>query len=247
MAEGRPTPDILSMLPEEWGGPVREQIAKSGDGAEVKELEAFLGSLDPATVVPERRLWFAPLTDLSPEKVSIIVLGQDPYPTPGHANGYSFAVNKGVAIPRALRNVMTVARACVSIERRAERAWPMDRTLENWKRQGVLLLNMRLTTSAGKSNAHANRGWEAITRAIMAVAARSSSLCIALLWGEDARKEGDFLKSCGAELYAANDPRQKGWSPGVRGDPFSASRCFYHANSRRRMKGLSPIRWDVSC
>lgn len=243
MAGGRL--DILSMLPGEWEAPVRAHIAEAGEGAEVEKLQSFLESLDPAAVVPERRLWFRPLHNLSPEKVCVIVLGQDPYPTPGHSNGYSFAVNKGVVIPRTLRNIMKVARACVSIERRSERAWPMDRTLENWKRQGVLLLNMRLTTSAGESNAHANKGWETITRAIMAVAARSSPLCIALLWGDEARKEGGFLKSCGAELYAANDPRHKGWSREMRGDPFSASRCFYHANARRRMKGLSPIRWDV--
>lgn len=234
------------MIPDPWREAVGKEIASGGHAGEVAALQSFLSGLSPESVVPDRPLWFASLDGLRPQDVTVIILGQDPHPTRAEETGCSFAVNRGADISQSLRNIMVVARSSVSVEKGVERAWPMDRTLQNWKRQGVLLLNARLTTLAGQPGAHTRKGWEHVTRAIMAVAARASSHCTAMLWGGDAQAEAKFLKANGAELLMAPHPSPLGWARGRRRESFRDSRCFYHVNVRRRMKGLPRIAWEVT-
>ena len=213
-------------------------------------LGQFLSTLEPRLVCPGRENWFAALKGLRPRDVKVIILGQDPYPTPGDANGCAFAVSEDSVIPRSLRNIMTVARQCVNQEMRDKNPdfedvkWPMDRTLGHWQKQGVLLLNTRLTTEVGKRNAHVNKGWEAVTRAIMTLCAKQSRHVVAMLWGNDAQKQGEFLKDLGVDLLKASHPSPLGWARQGKSGSFRESLCFYHVNMRREMKGLCRIAWE---
>ena len=236
---------MLSEMPLEWRSRVAEVIGLRGQWETVTKLQDFLVSVPEDSIVPSRDKWFACLEDFEPRDTKVIILGQDPYPTKADAVGVSFAVAKGAQIPRSLVNVMKVARWSLDQEFAKERQWPMDRTLLNWRRQGVLMLNVRLTTEVGKRNAHARKGWEAITRAIMEVACSESRHVVSLLWGNDAHKMAEDLRSWGSELLQSSHPSPLGWTKSGSHGAFRESLCFYHVNERRKMLGMERIAWEA--
>src|SRR5438270_2010644 len=114
--------------------------------------------------------------------VRVLIVGQDPYPTPGHPIGLSFAVELHVRpIPRSLQNIYAELRSDLGISP------PAHGDLTAWTEHGVLLLNRCLTVAPGQSAAHRGKGWEAVTdQAIRALVARDTPL-VAILWGRDAQ------------------------------------------------------------
>ncbi len=122
------------------------------------------------------RAFQAPFDD-----VRVLIVGQDPYPTPGHPIGLSFAVDRHVRpIPRSLQNIYAELRSDLGIET------PAHGDLTPWTRQGVMLLNRSLTVQAGIAGSHRGKGWEPVTElAIRALVARDTPL-VAILWGRDA-------------------------------------------------------------
>ena len=122
------------------------------------------------------RAFQAPFAD-----VRVLIVGQDPYPTPGHPIGLSFAVDRHVRpIPRSLQNIYAELRSDLGIET------PAHGDLTPWTRQGVMLLNRSLTVQAGIAGSHRGKGWEPVTElAIRALVARGTPL-VAILWGRDA-------------------------------------------------------------
>ena len=143
------------------------------------------------------------------DQVRVLIVGQDPYPTPGHAVGLSFSVAPEVKpVPRSLGNIYTEYTDDLGFPR------PSNGDLTPWSKQGVLLLNRVLTVAPGSAGSHRGKGWEAVTEcAIKALAARDQPL-VAILWGKDA-----------ASLQA--------WLPGVativspHPSPLSARRGFF--------------------
>lgn len=245
MADGKPTPELWSLVPEAWKDELWEELSAQ-ERERVAGLDEFLRRVPDDDVVPAREQWFACLEDFPPEETAVIIVGQDPYPIIGDAIGVSFAVAKDRKIPRSLVNVMKVARASVNEEMgTTEVAYPMDRTLSNWRRQGVLMLNVRLTTEAGKRDAHARKGWEVVTSAIMRLACKRSPHVVALLWGNAAHAMSDSLRSYGAEILRSSHPSPLGWSRSGKHGSFKESLCFFHVNQRRRMKGLPRIAWEI--
>ena len=243
--EAPPTMDLFRTMPDSWRRLVVSEMTDV-EKAAAAALARFLATVDPDVVVPRQDLWFAALDGITPRDVGVIILGQDPYPNPKDAVGASFAVSKDTPLPRSLINIMKVARASVDREKGTEGvAWPMDRTLSHWRAQGVLLLNCCLTTEAGKRNAHARKGWEAVTSAIMRVAARESPHVIALLWGNEAHKHSDDMRKAGCEILRSSHPSPLGWGRSGRHGSFKESLCFYHVNQRRAMKQLPRIAWEV--
>lgn len=187
------------------------------------------------------------------EAVRVLVVGQDPYPTPGHAVGLSFATAADVRpLPRSLKNMFTeldadLAQPGHEAEGDAEEAWAdgfwaaPERTgdLTPWADAGVLLLNRVLTVRAGDAGSHRGRGWETVTElAIRALVARGGPL-VAILWGNDARKLAPLLGD--TPLVESAHP-----SPLSAARGFFGSRPFSRANAALVAQGAEPIDWQAA-
>lgn len=167
------------------------------------------------------------------EDVRVLILGQDPYPTPGHAIGLSFAVAPEVRpLPGSLINIFQEYQQDLGLPA------PSNGDLTPWTRQGVLLLNRALTTSPRQPAAHRGKGWEAVTeQAIRALVARGPAL-VAILWGRDARNCRPLLGP--APCLEAAHP-----SPMSADRGFFGSRPFSRANELLQQQGAQPVDWRL--
>ena len=165
------------------------------------------------------------------EQVRVLVVGQDPYPTPGHPVGLSFSVGPDVTpLPASLRNMYKELSDDLGI------APPPNGDLSPWFTQGVLLLNRVLTVQPGSPGSHRGKGWEAITqRAIEVLAARGGPL-VAVLWGRDARN----LKPLLGEIPVVESAHP---SPLSASAGFFGSRPYSRVNALLTDQGAAPIRW----
>ena len=163
-------------------------------------------------------------------QVKVLIVGQDPYPTPGHAVGLSFSVAPGVRPPASLQNIYKEMAADLNLPA------PTGGDLSCWAQQGVCLLNRVLTVSPGQAGSHRGRGWEAVTQcAIEALAARGLPL-VAVLWGRDAQNLQPLLGSVPTVTSAHPSPLSA-----YRG--FFGSRPFSRVNELLAQQGTSPINW----
>lgn len=166
------------------------------------------------------------------DDVRVLIVGQDPYPTPGHPMGLAFSTQPGVAPPRSLVNIYKELHDDLGVPPR------QDGDLSSWSHQGILLLNRVLTVRPGAPGSHRGKGWEAVTEcAIRALAQRGTPL-VAILWGRDAQTAGRFL---------ADTPRIESPHP----SPLSASRGFFgsrpfsRANAYLEAQGSAPVDWSL--
>ena len=167
------------------------------------------------------------------ERVRVLIVGQDPYPTPGHPIGLSFAVERDVRpVPRSLQNIYKELAADLGIPPVAHG------DLTAWADQGVLLLNRVLTVQAGASGSHRGKGWEEVTQAaIEALVARGTPL-VAILWGRDA---GTLRPMLGAtDIIASAHPSPLSASSG-----FFGSKPFSRANDLLAAAGADPVDWRL--
>ena len=167
------------------------------------------------------------------ERVRVLILGQDPYPTPGDAVGLSFSVSPEQAVlPRSLNNIYTELCSDIHCQK------PSSGDLTTWVSQGVLLLNRVLTVRSGEAGSHRRWGWEKVTeQALRALDARDSPL-VALLWGNDAAAAKEFL-SYAVVLESAHP------SPLSASRGFFGSRPFSQANTALVELGQEPINWTL--
>lgn len=219
---------LTELLDPGWAealAPVAPNIAALGDflGAEVDSGRGYL----PAgrNVL---RAFTRPLAD-----VRVLIVGQDPYPTPGHPIGLSFAVERDVRpVPRSLANIYRELRDDVGVEP------PAHGDLSSWADRGVLLLNRVLTVTPGLAASHRGRGWEAVTDlAIRTLVARDAPL-VAILWGRDAQSLAPLL--AGTAVVASAHPSPLSASRG-----FFGSRPFSRANEALVAQGAEPIDWSL--
>lgn len=172
-------------------------------------------------------------------EVKVLITGQDPYPTPGHAVGLSFSVDPGVRpLPRSLANIYKELASDLGIS-------PAPHgDLSAWADQGVLLLNRSLTVEAGAANSHRNRGWEQITDlAVRALAARrladgARPPLVAILWGRQAQALAPLLD--GVPKIESAHPSPLSASRG-----FFGSRPFSRANEMLVAQGAAPVDWRL--
>lgn len=167
------------------------------------------------------------------EEVKVLIVGQDPYPTPGHPMGLSFSAAPDVRpFPKSLQNIFK--------EYVDDLGHPMPATpdLRPWVEEGVMLLNRVLTVQPGKSASHRGEGWEEVTgRAIEALAQRDRPL-VSILWGGDAKKAGSLLGRT-AKLTAPHP------SPLSAHRGFFGSRPFSRTNERLVEQGATPVDWRL--
>lgn len=168
------------------------------------------------------------------DEVRVLIVGQDPYPTPGHPVGLSFSVAPDVRpIPRSLVNIYREYAADLGLPE------PASGDLSPWADRGILLLNRSLTVQPGKPASHRGKGWEEVTdQAIRALAARGGPL-VAILWGRDARNLAPLL---------GDTPRVESAHP----SPMSADRGFFgcrpfsRANQLLVEQGGAPVEWRLT-
>ncbi|MFJ6633462.1 uracil-DNA glycosylase [Streptomyces sp. NPDC091376] len=167
------------------------------------------------------------------DEVRVLIVGQDPYPTPGMAVGHSFAVAPEVRqLPGSLENIFRELHTDLGLPR------PSNGDLTPWTRQGVLLLNRALTTAPRKPGAHRGKGWEEVTeQAIRALATRGKPL-VSVLWGRDARNLRPYLGDLPAVESAHPSPMSAD-----RG--FFGSRPFSRTNDLLVHQGAQPVDWRL--
>jgi uracil-DNA glycosylase len=172
-------------------------------------------------------------------EVKVLIVGQDPYPTPGHAVGLSFAVNGHTRpIPRSLANIYKELESDLGLPARTHG------DLTHWADQGVLLLNRVLSVRGGAAGSHRGKGWEHITTAaITAVAHRRTAdggpaALVAVLWGKDADSARPLLGD--TPVLASAHPSPLSASRG-----FFGSRPFSRANNLLRAQGAVPVDWGL--
>ncbi|NYJ16071.1 uracil-DNA glycosylase [Nesterenkonia sandarakina] len=171
------------------------------------------------------------------EAVKVLILGQDPYPTPGHAIGMSFAVDPEVRpLPRSLSNIFTELESDLGIPRSPHG------DLSDWTTQGVLLLNRVLTVTAGAPASHRGIGWEQITEAALSALVDRGTPLVSILWGADARKLAPLLDR-GEHTAVLTSPHP---SPLSARRGFFGSRPFSQANEALSRLGGEPVDWRLN-
>ena len=219
---------LSELVAPDWADALRDVEGK------ITELGAFLRAEVAAgrNYLPAGdnvlRAFRQPMAD-----VRVLIVGQDPYPTPGHPVGLSFSVAPSVRrLPGSLINIFT--------EYSADLGYPTPSTgdLSPWTERGVMLLNRVLTVQPGKPASHRGKGWEQVTeQAIRALAGRGGPL-VAILWGNDARSLAPLLGSTPSVQSAHPSPLSAR-------SGFFGSRPFSRADELLRQQGGQPVDWKL--
>ncbi|MCH6196216.1 uracil-DNA glycosylase [Corynebacterium mastitidis] len=205
--------------------PVADQIHRMGDFLRA-ENAAGRGYLPAGSDV--LRVFQYPF-----DEVKVLIIGQDPYPTPGHAMGLSFSTQPGVRpLPKSLNNIFTELAADLGVDK------PQDGDLTAWSRQGVALFNRVLTVRPGAPASHRGRGWEEITQAAITALVERNRPLVAILWGRDAQTARAFLGA--TPTIESPHPSPLSASRG-----FFGSRPFSRANELLERSGAAPVDWRL--
>ena len=184
-----------------------------------------------ATVFPPKSQIFRAL-ELTPfDEVKVVIIGQDPYHNDNQANGLSFSVSEEVTAPPSLKNIFTELKSDLGIERQ-------KKDLEDWAKQGVLLLNSSLTVRAHSPNSHKDLGWEKFTNFIIKEISDKKENVVFVLWGAFAQKKEELIDFSKHFIIKSAHP-----------SPFSVHRGFYGSkpfskvNNYLKSKNIKPISW----
>ncbi len=190
---------------------------------------------DARDILPPASQRFAALDATAPSEVRVVILGQDPYPTPGHAHGLAFSVEPDVRpLPRSLNNIYKELTDDLGVA-------PLNGDLRFWAKQGVLLLNTALTVPSGEANGHKSLGWQALTHQILTdVSSRHAAAFV--LWGKQAQALAPHITSPkdGAQHLMIKTAHP---SPLSARRGFFGSRPFSKINTWLAERGDTPINW----
>jgi len=218
-----------------WG---RLNFFRSGRAREVAR-QADARVLQGAHVLPPPADVFRALELTPPDKVRVVILGQDPYPTPGDAHGLAFSMaTDGRRLPMSLRTVFEALACDTGLPA------PAHGDLTRWACHGILLLNTVLTVEAGKANSHKGLGWEALAREVLDVLNAGERPVVFMLWGNHAHAAGRQLDRSRHRVIetAHPSPLARGSGPNHR---FVAAHPFRQANDWLAAQGLEPVDWSL--
>ena len=185
-------------------------------------------------VLPPERDVFAAL-ELTPfNRVNVVLLGQDPYPTPGQAHGLCFSVKPGVAPPPSLVNIFKELAHDVGCR------VPNNGYLVPWARQGILMLNTVLTVRAHEPGSHRSMGWETFTDVIIRAVGATPDPVVFVLWGQDAQRKTALIDTARHVIIEGAHPSPMSATRG-----FFGSRPFSKVNTALRAAGKPPIDWQL--
>lgn len=186
---------------------------------------------DARPVLPPEGQRFAALDLTPPDAVRVVILGQDPYPTPGHAMGLAFSVTRSIRpLPRSLANIFKELESDLHVT-------PQHGDLSDWARQGVLLLNTCLTVPAGAPGGHADLGWRELARDVLDHVSRRPTAFV--LWGAHAQGLAGHIRPGNHLIIASAHP-----SPLSARRGFFGSRPFGRVNDWLVARGRPPIDWS---
>jgi uracil-DNA glycosylase len=176
---------LQSLIPGDW----RKALAAELETPSFRGLEKLLGEEATAgkSVFPPRDQIFAALSQTPLDKVRVVVIGQDPYPTAGNANGLAFSVTQGMKVPASLQNIYK------GLAADAGTTPPSSGDLTPWAKQGVLLLNTVLTVREGEPNSHRGKGWEELTQAMLEKVNETQGPVVFLCFGAQAKAMAEAM------------------------------------------------------
>lgn len=217
---------------EEWKSLLKDEFEKPY----FRRLSTFVKNeyaQNPGRIFPAGNEIFRAFDLCPPSKVKVVILGQDPYPTKGHAHGLCFSVNDKVKpLPKSLVNIFKELESDLSVQA------PSNGDLSNWAQQGVLLINNVLTVKEGMPDSHSGKGWEKFTDAAIQQLAKSRLELVYVLWGAKAQKKVEYIDSQNNLIISSPHP-----------SPLSAYRGFFGSNPFSRIneyllkKGKTQINW----
>jgi len=202
-----------------------------------QELSDFVNhsfDINPNNIFPQKHQIFNSLNSCEFNNVKVVILGQDPYPTRGHANGLSFSVSKEVnPLPKSLNNIFKELSNDLSITDFK------SGDLQTWATQGVLLLNTVLTVKEGQADSHAGKGWEVFTDSIIKSLNQKRQNIVYILWGKRAQLKSSMIDSNRNLILKSPHP-----------SPLSSYRGFFgcshfsKCNNYLNLNGIESINWS---
>ncbi|UGQ24759.1 uracil-DNA glycosylase [Acinetobacter calcoaceticus] len=186
-------------------------------------------------IYPPSKQIFSALNTTPLADVKVVILGQDPYHGPNQANGLSFSVQKGIALPPSLRNIFHELHTDLGIPA------PRHGDLTKWAKQGVLLLNSVLTVEAGQPTSHQKQGWEAFTDEVIDVLNEQREHVVFILWGAYAQRKGQRINRDRHLVLTAAHPSPLAANRGG----FFGCRVFSKTNQYLKQHGIEPIDWQL--
>ncbi|MEM7055188.1 MAG: uracil-DNA glycosylase [Pseudomonadota bacterium] len=187
-----------------------------------------------AQVYPPGSQIFNALDSTPPDRIKVVILGQDPYHGPGQAHGLCFSVRPGVAVPPSLVNIYRELHDDIGFE------IPRHGYLQAWAEHGVLLLNAVLTVERGSAGAHQGKGWERFTDRIVQIVNDGGQPAVFMLWGSHAQRKGQGIDSNRHLVLKAPHP-----SPLSAHRGFFGCRHFSKANQWFEQQGVEPVNWTL--
>ncbi len=221
------------LLDDAW----KIRLQNTFESESMAKLKSFLRSEKNSgkAILPHSSLWFNALNSTPPDAVKVVILGQDPYPTPGHAHGLCFSVLPDVKpIPKSLINIYKELYDDLGITNHSGH-------LQSWAEQGVLLLNSVLTVESGQANSHQAKGWETFTDAIINELNNQSRPIAFVLWGAYAQKKGAIIDT--NRHFVLRSPHPSPLSA-YRG--FFGSKPFSQINQFLKQQNQPVINWQIA-
>jgi len=224
-----------SSVPPSW----EQALATALATRQARKLGGFLRAEEDTgkRIYPPRSMRLRALELTALDQVKVVILGQDPYHGPGQAHGLAFSVPQDVKTPPSLVNIYKELESDLGLAR------PAHGNLENWARQGVLLLNNALTVEAGQAGSHQQLGWEAITDAAVAAVAAKAEPCVFMLWGNHARKKAERVPGLGSSRHLVLSAPHP--SPFSAHSGFFGCRHFSQANAFLVTSGRGAVDWQL--
>lgn len=237
-SETFPMSPVSLVLPPGWKGIFSEDYRE----ADFQFLgEEINWRYEYETVFPARENVFRALELVRPEATKIVIVGQDPYPTPGNAHGLSFSVDRAAKIPASLKTIFA------ELERSVD-GWskPAGGDLQAWASQGVLLLNSILTVRSREPLSHAGIGWEKFTRAVLRHAQERASFIVFLLWGAKAGMIADpIIDHAKHAVIRGSHPSRMAQNRMPPDRKFVGNNHFIEANRLLVANGRTPVDWRL--
>ena len=196
-------------------------------------IEFIKSEYQKTTVYPPAKFIFNAFNLTPFDKVNVVILGQDPYHGPNQANGLAFSVNNRIPTPPSLINIYKEIESDLGVKTKNTNG-----NLENWARQGVLMLNATLTVRATQAGSHQNKGWENFTDAVVKILSEQKENLVFILWGSYAQKKGSVIDENRHLVIKSSHP-----SPLSAYAGFFGSKPFSQTNSYLIFTGKNPIEW----
>jgi len=222
--------DMDVKIEESW----KKVLQKEFDEGYFKDLTNFVKTeYQKVTVYPPAKFIFNAF-ELTPfDKVKVVILGQDPYHGVDQANGLAFSVNDGIRLPPSLMNIYKEIESDLG-----QKSINKNGNLENWAKQGVLMLNATLTVKADMAGSHQNKGWEKFTDAVVKILSEQKENLVFVLWGNYAQKKGSVINESKHLVIKSAHP-----SPLSAYNGFFGSKPFSQTNAYLIFSGKEPIVW----